>query len=158
MSIQFYSNYVIRFVHIRKLLYTNCLYTGNLAITYSSYLGKKSMLITRIESGSHRLTYLTLWPTRQSGCDPHMTHILKFLFKVMQNDMKQCHRFLCSWQDTELVSCTDFLKMKFLNTTDFKTAWGIKLVSDQCGSVHSPDPRFTHVSDANVFSKEHITY
>ena len=114
------------------------------------------MLITRIESGSHRFTYLTLWPTRQSGCDPHMTHILKFLFKVMQNDMKQCHRFLCSWQDTELVSCTDFLKMKFLNTTDFKTAWGIKLVSDQCGSVHSPDPRFTHVSDANVFSKGHM--
>ena len=26
-------------------------------------------------------------------------------------DTEQCHRFLHSWQDTELVPCTDFMKM-----------------------------------------------
>ena len=33
--------------------------------------------------------------------------------------MKQCHRFL---QDTELVPHTEFLRMKSLDTTCFKTA------------------------------------
>ena len=45
--------------------------------------------------------------------------------------MEQCHRFLHSWQDTELVPCTDFLKMKSLDTTCFKIAWDNKLVSHQ---------------------------
>ena len=39
--------------------------------------------------------------------------------------MKQCHRFLCSWQDTKLIPCTDCLKIKSLATTTgtcFKTA------------------------------------
>ena len=45
--------------------------------------------------------------------------------------MKQCHGFLHSWQDTQLVPCTDFLKMKSLDTTCFNTAWDNKLVSHQ---------------------------
>ena len=30
--------------------------------------------------------------------------------------MEQCHIFLHSWQDKELVPCTDFLKMKSMDT------------------------------------------
>ena len=48
--------------------------------------GKLSCIApTRVESGSHLLTYLTHWPTEQSGCDPHMIHLWPtcwcFLFK-----------------------------------------------------------------------------
>ena len=60
--------------------------------------------MTGVESGSHLLTHLTHWPTEQSGCDPHMTHLWptcwSFLFKSSQCnmtkifDMEQCHGFL----------------------------------------------------------------
>ena len=76
-------------------------------------------------------TCLPIWPTEQSRCDPHITHLWptcwNFLFKVANItwqifDMEQCHRFLHSWQDTELIPCTNFLKIKSLDTTCFKTA------------------------------------
>ena len=49
----------------------------------------------------------------------------------MENsDMRQCHRFLHSWQDTEPVICADFLRMKFLDVTSSnQTVWDSKLVS-----------------------------
>ena len=46
-----------------------------------------------------------------------------------------------SWQNTEQISCTDFLRIKSLDTTC--SAYGIKLVHNNDGSVHSPDTRFT---------------
>ena len=33
----------------------------------------KDIIVYRVESGLRLLTYLTHWPTEQSGCDPHMT-------------------------------------------------------------------------------------
>ena len=37
-----------------------------------------------------------------------------------KSDVKQCHRFL---QDTELVPRTEFMRMKSLDTTCFKTGF-----------------------------------
>ena len=56
---------------------------------------------------------------KKSGCDPHAK---VFFLKVIQSDMemKQCHRFLHSWQDTELVPCTHFLRMKPWTPHDLK--------------------------------------
>ena len=56
------------------------------------------------------------------------------------------YRFLHSWQDTEPVLCTDFLEMKSLETTCFKTAWDNKLILHQWYSVHSSDLKFTHLT------------
>ena len=69
----------------------------------------------------------------ETTCDLHVevsikkqcNMILKFIY------MKQCHGFLHSWQDMEPVPCTDFLKVKSLDITYFKTAWDNKLVSHQ---------------------------
>ena len=72
-----------------------------------------------------------------------------------KSDIKQCHRLL--W-DTEPVPCTDFLRMKSLDTTCFKTARGSNWFHTSGDSVHSPDPRFAHLSDASVFFKEHVIY
>ena len=72
-----------------------------------------------------------------------------------KSDIKQCHRLL--W-DTEPVPCTDFLRMKSLDTTCFKTARGSNWFHTSGGSVHSPDPRFAHLSDASVYFKEHVIY
>ena len=70
-----------------------------------------------------------------------------------KSDMKQCHRFL---QDTELILHSEFLRRKSLDTTCFKTARGSDWFHTSDGSVHSLDPRFTCLSDANV--KEHVIY
>ena len=84
-----------------------------------------------------------IWPTDPQNnpdvtyiCPTCHPHIEVFFLKVMWHDMKnfdmeQCHRFLHCWQDTESVPCTEFLKMKSLDTTCFKTAWDNKLVSHQ---------------------------
>ena len=83
---------------------------------------------------------LTHMHAEQSGCDPLVTHMVKFSFLkvaiVTWHEffwyMEQCHRFLHPWQDTEPVPCTDFLKMKYLDFTCFKTTWDKnKLVSYQ---------------------------
>ena len=92
------------------------------------------IIYNKVESGLHLLTYLINWPTEQSGCDPHMTHLWStrwsFLFKSNVTyvciiwkifDMEQCHRYLHSWQNTKSFPCTDFLKMKSLDTTCFKS-------------------------------------
>ena len=43
------------------------------------------IISARVESWSHLFTHLTHWPTEQSICDPHMTHLWftwwSFLFK-----------------------------------------------------------------------------
>ena len=72
-------------------------------------------------------------------------------------DMKQCHRF--NLQNTKLVPCTEFLRMN-LNPWTPHASKQLKVVSwfhTSDGSVYSPDPRFTHLSDANVFFKEHVS-
>ena len=65
-------------------------------------------------------------------------------------DMEQCHRFFHSWQDTELVTCTDFLKIKSLDTICFKMLEKISWFPTNDISVHSLDPKFTHSPDANT--------
>ena len=108
----------------------------------------------------------TCWPIDPQK-NPDMTHIAmthlwstcwSFLFKCSQCnmtwkifDMEQCHRFLHSWQDTEPVPCTDFLKMKSLDTTCFKLL-EIKIIWFHTNdiSVHSSDPKFAHLPDANT--------
>ena len=62
---------------------------------------------------THRAIWM--WPTY----DPLVIHMLKKIMYVMTLDMKQYHRFL---QDTELVPCTEILRMKSLETKCFKTA------------------------------------
>ena len=63
------------------------------------------MHYNKVKCGSHLLTHLTHWPTEQSGCDWLVTYMLIFksswcnmTWKIF--DMKQCHRFLHSWQVT----------------------------------------------------------
>ena len=68
--------------------------------------------------------------------------------------MEQCHRFLHSWQDTEPVSCTDFLRMKSLDIT--KQLETINWFHTNNILVHSSDPKFTYLSDAKLFSKKHV--
>ena len=71
-------------------------------------------------------TWVTrMWPTYWSFL---YKSIVKWHGRIL---MKQCHWFLCFWQDKELVPCTDFLRVKSLDTTCFKTAWGIKLILHQ---------------------------
>ena len=69
--------------------------------------------------------------------------------------MKQCHRFLYSRQDsyTELLPGIEFLSMKSLDTMPhaLKQFEVVSWFHTNDGSVHSPDPRFTHLSDSNVF-------
>ena len=36
---------------------------------------RQMVLWNRVKNGLHLLTHLTHWPTEQSGCDPHMTHL-----------------------------------------------------------------------------------
>ena len=67
--------------------------------------------------------------------------------------MEQCHRFLHSWQDTELVPCTDFLKMKYLDTHASKQLEIISWFHTNDISVHSLDPRFTRLPVANIVLK-----
>ena len=89
--------------------------------------------------------------------DPHMTHLwptcwnfpFKSNVKIRYETMPQTSLFLARYWSTVL--CTEFLRMKFLDTTCFKTAWGSKLPSHQWWFSDSPDTRFTHLSDANVF-------
>ena len=65
-------------------------------------------------------------------------------------DMEQCHRFLHSWQDTEPVPCTDFLRMKFWTPHVSKQLEIINWFHANDISVHSSDPKFTHLPDANT--------
>ena len=62
--------------------------------------------------------------------------------------MEQYHRSLHSWQHADPAPCVDFLKMKSLDITCFKTALD-KLVYNII-SVHSSDPKLTHLPDANT--------
>ena len=66
----------------------------------------------------------------------------------------ECHRFLYSWQNTELVPCT---KMKSLDTTCFKTAWDNKLVLYQWyfQSIHQTQSSLTYQMPT-LLSKEHV--
>ena len=84
---------------------------------------KRSSLENRIASKSHhRYSMLhgvsmyghTCWPTNPHS-NPDVTH--KWL--------------------TELIPCTEFLTMKSLDTTSFKSAWGSKLDSHQWSVIHS---------------------
>ena len=67
-------------------------------------------------------------------------------------DMEQSHRFLYSWQDAEPVPCTDFLKMKSLDTIYASKQLEIKISWFHTNdiSVHSSDQKFTHLPDANT--------
>ena len=128
------------------------------------------VMYPRVESGLYLLTHLTYWPTGQSGCDRHMTHLWPicdphigiFFFKVSDIanmtwkffDMEQCHGFLHSWWDTKLVSYTDFLKIKSLDTRCFKTAWDNKLpIIFRC--IYQTQSSLTHQMPT-LFSKEHL--
>ena len=58
--------------------------------------------------------------------DAQKSAVWKSRPNIENSDMKQCYRFLYSCQyrclqDTELLSCTDFLRMKYLDTTYFNT-------------------------------------
>ena len=112
------------------------------------------------------MTHLSHWPTEQCGCDPHMIQLWptfwSIVFKVMYHDMKnvdmeQCHRFLHSWQHTELVPCVDFLKMKSLDITCFKTAWDNKLLSHQWYFSAFIRPKVHSLTRCpTLFSNEHV--
>ena len=72
-----------------------------------------------------------------------------------KSDMKQRHRFL---QDTELVSCTEFLRMKSLDTTYLKqleVVTGFTPVMVQC--IHQTQGSLTYQMPVS-FSKEHVIY
>ena len=100
------------------------------------------------------VTYI--WP----ACDPHVKVFLKVItcnmtWKIF--DMKLCHRFLHSWQNTELVPCT---KMKSLDTTCFKTAcngiiswFGFAPMIFHC--IHQTRSLLTYQMPT-LFSKEHV--
>ena len=60
--------------------------------------------------------------------------------------MKQCNWFLCSWHITELVPCTDLLRMKSLDTTCYKT---VSWFCTNGGSVH-----FTRLR-VHLFTRQH---
>ena len=62
------------------------------------------------------------------------------------SDMKQCNWFLCSWHITELVPCTDLLRMKPLDTTCYKT---VSWFCSNDGSVH-----FTRLR-VHSFTRQH---
>ena len=72
-----------------------------------------------------------------------------------KSDMKQCQRLR---QDTELVTCTEFLRMKSLDTTCFKTLEVVSWFHTSDGSVHSPDPKLLAYQMPMPFSKEHVIY
>ena len=97
-----------------------------------------------------------IWPT----CDPQVevfslkvANVRNTTWKIF--DMEQCHRFLHFWQDTELVPSTDFLNMKSLDTTCFKTAWdtGFTPMIFQC--IHQTVSSLTYYMPI-LFSKEHV--
>ena len=68
--------------------------------------------------------------------------------------MPQIPLFLAGCR-TGQVPYTEFLKIKFLDTTALKQLEVVRWLYTSGGSVHSPDPslvpRFTCLSDANVF-------
>ena len=72
-----------------------------------------------------------------------------------KSDMKQCHRFL---QGAELVPCTEFLRIKSLNTTCLKTAWGSNWFHTSDDSVYSPDQGSLTYQMPMFFSKERVIY
>ena len=67
---------------------------------------------------------------------------------MKKSDMKQCHRFV---QDTELVPCIEFLRMKSLDIKCLKQLEVVSWFHISDGSVQLPDGRFTQLSDASVF-------
>ena len=71
--------------------------------------------------------------------------------------MEQCHSFLHSWQNTESVPCTDFLKRKSIWTPHASKQLQImSWFHTNDISVRSSDPKFTHLRDANTVSNEHV--
>ena len=75
-----------------------------------------------------------------------------------KKSLERCHRFLYSWQDTEPVPCIDFLKVKSLDTTCFKTAWDNKLVSHPWyfSAFIRPKVHSRSYQMPTLFSKEHV--
>ena len=106
------------------------------------------------------LTYLTHWPTKQSGCDPHMTHLWptcwSFLFK---SNVTWPEKFLI-WNN----AIDFFILGRIQNHSLAQTPWRWNLWTPHASkqleiiswfhtndnSVHSSDPKFTHLSDANT--------
>ena len=74
--------------------------------------------------------------------------------------MEQCHRFLHSWQYIEPVPCVDFLKMKSLDTTCFKTSGDDKLVLYQCyfSAFIRPKVHLRTYQIPTLFSNKHVIY
>ena len=102
-----------------------------------------------------------IWPTEQSGCDPHMTHLWppicwRFLFKSIVTG----HEKLLMWNN----AIDFFILGRIQNHSLAQTPWRWNLwtphASKQLGiiswfhtndnSVHSSDPKFTHLPDANT--------
>ena len=67
-----------------------------------------------------------------------------------KSDMKQCHKFL---QDTELIPCTEFLRMKSLKQLEVVT--GFTPVMVQC--IHQIQGSLTYQMPMSL-SKEHVIY
>ena len=100
----------------------------------------------------------TVWPT----CDPHVEVAILFKSNVRNMTWKifnveKCHRFLYSWQDIEPVLCTDFLKVKSLDSTCFKTDCFLKNMSHPNNLVYGWDP-FEKSDPSNPDCPGHLTH
>ena len=105
-----------------------------------------------------------IWPTGQSGCDPHMTHMLKF-FNVANVTW---HKKILIWNNV-----IDFFILGRIQNWSFaQTSWRWNLWTPHASkqleikiswfytndiSVHSSDPKFTHLYQIpTLFSKKHV--
>ena len=112
------------------------------------------MLRFRVESELHLLTHLTHWPTEQSGYDPLVTHMLKFKSNVTW------HVKFLIWNN----AIDFFILGRIQNWSLAQTPWRWNLWPPHASkqleiiswfhtndiSVHSSNPKFTHLPDANT--------